>query len=417
MSLKFKKDTLFQFLLGACVAVPYLVNYELTFLVWIFTLIITFKLKFSISFIKYLLCFISILILAVFATDFSKSEIYYIIRDFTYLIKPVLGLLIGYQICRFIYKNALETIVYTGVGISLIHNFIILITFIQFRNISVSLLRVYCGFFSDFEVYVLILVIFYKQFQINLSKKKQRYILYIVGFSCFMYLSRTNFIQFIVLFLAVKGYFVLNKRAIIAIASVVTFSIIFYSIVLVINPKRNGSSFEEFLYKIKIAPTEPFKSKVNVSDYKDFNVNYRSVEIIYTKEQVVAAGNKAVIFGLGLGSKINLKQEVYLGDMKLKHISVLHNGFMTTFLKSGIIGTIILSFSILLLFKQYYQRKSNSIVINHIDYLLVGSAVFLLVSNWVLMGYYFTLDSKSILIGLFIAYREITIKNQELNIT
>lgn len=408
MVITFKKDLPYQILLGLCCAVPYLSNYELTFALWVFTLFITLRRTYSKNFIAYTTCFFAIFIFSVFATDFEASKPYFIIRDITYLLKPVFGLLLGYQICRFIYKNALETIVYAGLGVSIIHILIILKTILIYRHISVALLRDFCGFFSDFEVFALILVVFHKQFQMNFSKKTYYLLLITIGFSAFMYLSRTNFIQFVVLFLGVKGYFTLNKRAIIAVTSVVTISVILYSIVFFINPKRTGSGVEEFLYKIKVAPTEPFKSKVNVADYKDFNVNYRSVELIYTLKQVKNRGPQAMLFGSGLGSQVDLKQIVHLGDMDLRYISVLHNGFMTTYLKSGILGVLILIFSIVLLFNQ----KRTKIPINQqINFLLIGTSVFLLVSNWVLMGYYFTQDSKAILVGLLIAYKEITEKN------
>ena len=114
-----------------------------------------------------------------------------------------------------------------------------------------------------------------------------------------------------------------------------------------------------------------------------------------------------MILGSGLGSQIDLKQIVHLGDMDLRYISVLHNGFMTTYLKSGIIGVLILVFSIGFLFN---QNRTNIPINQQINFLLIGTSVFLLVSNWVLMGYYFTQDSKSILVGLLFAYKEITQK-------
>lgn len=411
MKLTIKRSNFYQILLGMCCTVPYLSNYELTFLLWTFTIVITLKRTYSIKFLTYLICFISIFIIAFLTIDYQKAELYFIIRDITYVLKPVLGLLLGYQICRFIYKNALETIAYAGFGVSILHLLLILKTFLIYHNPSVALIRDQSGYFSDFEVFALIIVIFYKEFQLNFTKKRFYLLALVISFSAFMYLARTNFIQFAILFLGLKGYFILNKRAIIAISSFVSLTIVLYSIVLFINPKRTGSSFEEFLYKIKVAPTEPFKSKVNVADYKDFNLNYRSVELIYTLKQVKNEGLKAIFFGSGFGSQIDLKQGVHFIDSVIRYISVLHNGFMTTYLKSGLLGVLILLFSIYLLFN---QKKEKILINQNINFLLIGTAVFLLVSNWVLMGYYFTQDSKSILVGLLFAYKEITNKNNSL---
>ena len=410
MLISYNKNLPYQILFGLCCAVPFLSNYELTFALWVFTIFITFPRSYSSKFWTYALCFVLVFLIAFLSTDFSNAKPYFIIRDITYLLKPILGLLLGYQICRFLKKNVLQTVVYSGLGVSIIHVLVIVKTYIIYRHISVALLRDFCGFFSDFEVFALIFVVFHKEFQINFRKKTYYTLMAIIGFSTFMYLSRTNFIQFVVLYFGVKGYFVLNRRAFIAVTSVVAVSVVLYSVVLLINPKRTGSGVEEFLYKIKVAPTEPFKTKVNVADYKDFNVNYRSVETLYTLKQVRIRGPQAMIFGSGLGSQVDLKQIVHLGDMDLRYISVLHNGFMTTYLKSGIIGTIILLFSIFLLFK---QRKSVLPLNQQVNYLLVGISVFLIVSNWVLMGYYFTQDSKSILVGLLFAFKEINEKEQK----
>ncbi len=406
MVIKVNRNIGFQILLGICCAVPYLSNYELTFAIWLFTVFITLKRSYSVRFLSYTLCFIAIFLMAVLATDFEKSATYFIIRDVTYMLKPALGLFLGYQICRFLYKNTVETIIYSALGVSLIHIAILITTFLRYHSISVALLREHAGYFSDFEVYGLIFLIFHKQFEVALTPKRFRFLLIAIGFSAFMYLSRTNFIQFGVLYLGMKGYYVLNKRAIAAIGGAALLTVLLYSAVLVYNPKRQGSGFEEFLYKIKVAPTESFKTKVDASDYKDFNTNYRSVETIYTLRQI--DGTKNVVFGSGLGSQIDLKQEVYLGDMKLRFISVLHNGFMTTYLKSGLVGVTILLLSIVILFR---QKKSRIPIVRQFNYLLVGTSLFLLVSNWVLMGYYFTMDSKSILVGLMLCYTEIARRN------
>ena len=407
MIITVKKSVPYQILLGICFAVPYLSNFELTFAVWVFAFLVTLKRSYSVRFIKYTFCFLSILLLAFFSTDLHTAETYFIIRDITYLLKPALGLFIGYQICRYIFKNAFETIIYIGLGISIVHILVIIQTYLIYHHISVALLREHCGYFSDYEVYALIVVLFYKNFNIVLTKRRFYIIAGLIGFSAFMYLSRTNFIQFVLLFLALKGYFVFNRKAIVALFSVVVTTILLYMAIVFVNPKRTGSGFEEFLFKIKVAPTEAFKSKVDVSDWRAFNINYRSVENIYTLRQVGNEGAQEVIFGSGLGSTIDLKREVFLGVERMRYISVLHNGFMTTYLKSGIIGVLILLYSIFMLYK---QKKSSFPIVKYVNYMMAGTAIFLLVSNWVLMGFYFTLDSKSILVGLLFAYKEITLK-------
>ncbi|MDP2162218.1 MAG: hypothetical protein Q8K02_17190, partial [Flavobacterium sp.] len=295
------------------------------------------------------------------------------------------------------------TAIKVGVFLAIVHICIVGYGFV-FRGFSnIHQIRSFAGFFSDYEVYVIIMVLFAKELGVTLSKKQFYVFLTLLGISSFLYLSRTNFIQFVILFFAIKGYFVLNRKKLIGLASLLLGGLVFYSAILYYNPKRNAKGIEAFLYKVKIAPTEPFKTKVNKENYVDFNDNYRSVENIHTLRQMDAEGNFAIFFGKGLGSTIDLNRKVWLGDSQLRHISILHNGFMTVYLKSGILGVIILLISILLLFR---FRRANNPIEQRINFLLTGTAVFLFISYWVFMGFYFKADTKAILIGLLLAYSD-----------
>jgi len=403
MPLRFSKNTLYQILFALCVSVTYLNNYELTFFVWVGAVSITIQKSYSLEFVKQILLFGGILILAVFSSFFNEFSTYNFIRDITYLAKPILGLLIGYQLCKTRLKEPLKTVIYTGVVLAIIHLWIVFygITFVGFRNIHQ--IRGYAGYFSDFEVYVIVLLLFHRDFNIEISSKQKKWFLTILILSSLFYLSRTNFIQFGILFLALKGYFVLNKKRLIALISIVFTGLLLYSAIVYYNPRRNGKGIEAFLYKVKIAPAEPFKTKINTEDYKDFNDNYRSVENINTVKQIINDDWFTIIFGKGLGSKVDLQQEVWLDNTQLRYISILHNGFMTIFLKSGIIGVFLLFISIFLLFR---KQKPEPLLINKVNYLFTGTAFFLFISYWVFMGFYFKADTKAILIGLLLAYAE-----------
>lgn len=401
-------NVIYQLLLAICIYVPYFNNYELTFAIWSLTALLTITNKYSIGILKQLQCFSFILGLATIVLLFKEYQLYYILRDFTYLIKPILGLLIGYQLCKKFSHKAFQTIVYTGFFIALIHLSFIFWAIVFYRATTLNDIRYFGGYFSDFEVYALIILIFHKKFELNFSKKRLMLFTTVLAFSVFLYLARTNFIQFIILFLALKGYFQVNKRLITVVVSVLIISIIGYSTIVLINPKRNGPGMEAFLYKIKIIPEEAFKTRINRNDWKEFNDNYRSYENIMTVRQVSREGIYSVLFGQGLGSKVDLKQEVWLGDMNLRYISILHNGFMTVFLKTGLLGLFVYFISIYLLFKKF---KTSIPILQNINLLLLGTGVFLIFSNWVFMGVFNLSDNKSIVIGLLICFREIYMKS------
>lgn len=409
MATVIKKTFLYQLLFAICVAVPYINIYELTFIVWSFAVVFTLQKKYSFSIIKQIACYVAILIVSLIVMLFKDHERYFIIRDFTYIVKPVLGLLIGYQLCKAFPHKAFQTIAHTAFFLALIHFWLIFLGVVVHKAFTVNDIRYYAGYFSDYEVYALIILVFHKKFELGFTQRRVLLYTTVITISSFLYLSRTNFIQFFILYFALKGYFVLNRRLIVVLVSFTVVCAIGYSAILFINPKRNGPGMEAFLYKIKVAPIEPFKTKINRYDWKDFNDNYRSYENIMTVRQVTRDGNYSTFFGQGLGSKVDLKQKIWLGDMELRYISILHNGFMTVFLKSGVLGLLFLVLSIFLLFKKI---KSDIPIVRQINYMMVGTGLFMFVSCWVFMGFYFIADTKSIFIGFIICYREIAVKQQ-----
>ncbi len=408
MKITIPNNFFYQFLFTLCIAITYIDIFELTIFVWTVTALISVTKSYSVSFLKLSIPFLVILITAFIVMLTKDYRTYFIVRDITYLIKPIVGFFIGYQLCKRNLKNAFTLILNTGLLIAVIHILVVVFAFLFLHARTLRDLRFYGGYFSDYEVYVLIILIFYKNFNIDFSRKKVRVYTTLIAISFILYFARTNFIQFVILYLALKGYLTINRKSLTIIFSIIVTAIICYSAILYINPKRNGDGAEAFLYKIKVAPLEPFKTKINREDYIDFNDNYRSFENIMTIRQVSNDGYWSVIFGKGLGSQIDLKQEVYLGDMMLRFISILHNGFMIVFLKSGLFGIFIYLYSIYYFFK---KRKENSIISKHINLLFLGTGVFLILSNWVFLGFYNLIDTKAILMGFLIAYSE-KIKNE-----
>ena len=407
MGHKGSKNIFYQILFAICISVLYLDIYELSFAVWSVAILLTLSTSYSLNIIHYLLYFIAIFTIGFTVMLFYDYPAYYIIRDMTYMLKPIMGLLIGYQFCKRNYKTAFQTLIYTGVFIALTHlgKIAFAILFEGVRNLNG--IRMQSGFFSDYEIYALIILIFHKKFELGFSKKNVFIYSLLIGLSAFMYFARTNFIQFVILFIGMKGYFSINRTSVIILASVIGFTLVGYSTILYINPKRNGPGIETLLYKIKIAPREAFKTKIDVDDWRDFNDNYRSYENIRTVKQVTSHGTVTTIFGEGFGSRIDLKKKIWLRDF-LRYISILHNGFMTVFLKSGLLGIVIYLSSIFVLFR---QRKSNIPIVKAINLLLVSTGIFLIFSNWVFSGLYNLLDNKSVLIAILICYKEITIRN------
>ncbi|RZJ71971.1 hypothetical protein [Flavobacterium sp.] len=397
-----------QILFALCVGIPMLNIYELTFAVWTIAALVTIHRRYSLGILKQMACFASIILIAFVVFLFKDYLLYYIIRDITYILKPLLGLMIGYQLAKRDFPDLIKTIAYTGFVIAAIHLTVLLISVPMHSAYNLNDVRLYGGYFSDFEVYAFVILLFHDKFGLEMGKRRRIIFTWIVGLSALSYFARTNMIQFVILFMAMKGYFRLTKTSVTVLTTLFVFTVVSYSAILWINPKREGDGIEALLYKIKIAPTEPFKTKIDRNDWKDFNDNYRSWENILGIRQMTEDGWATIIFGKGIGSKVDLKEEVWLGDMRLRYISILHNGYLTVFLKAGLVGVFLYLTTIFMLFR---RPKSDIPIVKSLNLLLFGTGVFLIFSNWVFMGVYNLLDNKSILIGALICYREMAMRN------
>ena len=121
MGLKIKKQRIYELLFMACIVVPYFNIYEATFFVWGVTALLTLRKKYSLTIVKQLACFTAILLIALVVSLFDFPEPYAFARDFAYMLKPILGLLIGYQVCKDYFDNPFNIIVKTGVLIAVFH--------------------------------------------------------------------------------------------------------------------------------------------------------------------------------------------------------------------------------------------------------------------------------------------------------
>ncbi|WP_353169826.1 hypothetical protein [Flavobacterium sp.] len=412
--MKIDKDFTSKILFLICIVVSLIPNYELTFAIWFITFLVTINKNYSVTIFKYVATFSAILLIAFLSSLFYQPKLFLFIRDITYMIKPIIGLLLGYQIFKNEKTLRLNYFIYVGLIIAIIHIGTIFIAFLQVKSLNLTLLREKGGYFSDYEIYVIIMLIFHKELDITISKKRINYILIVVVLSSTLYAARTNMIQFVILFLAMKGYFKLTRKSLTVLVTIFSLTAVSYFAIVSYNPKRGGKGLDAFLYKIKIAPEEAFKTKINKNDWKDFNDNYRSFENIITVQQVSHEGALAILFGEGLGSRLNLGRKVFTNDGEfVQFIPYVHNGFMTVFFKSGILGVLFLIFFLILLFR---QPKTNNPKLLYINYLLIGTSVFLIVSNWVFLGLYLKLDNKSIIIGFLIALKEVIAKQSNTNL-
>lgn len=396
-----RSTTIYQ----AMLMLPFLVllinHYELTFLVWSLTALVSLRQSYSAAFLRLIVISAAILLLGAVAMIGESPEPFNVFRDVAYLTKPILGMLIGYHFCRILGKNIWKTLIDVGFLLAVYHIGVLIFSYVFIGIRNMHILRQFGGYFDDFQVYILILLIFRKQLGIEVNEKRVPLLLTIIGLSSFLYLSRVNIIQFVILFVAMKGYLRPTVRSIRVVTISMALVLAAYGAVYYSNPSRSGKGLEAFLYKIKIAPIEPFKTKINKEDWKDFHDNYRSFENIITVKQLES--HDAFWTGMGLGSTIDLGREVWTNDGEfIRYIPILHNSYYTVWFKAGMLAMVLMFVFIYYLYKPLSALTDE---IRHFNYLLMGSAIYLIFSNWVFMGLYLKLDNKSIILGAILCYR------------
>ncbi|RYE49078.1 MAG: hypothetical protein EOP48_20885, partial [Sphingobacteriales bacterium] len=246
------REALKIFLFVASVVVPTLNNYELTFATWSLAVLMTLHNKYSVRILMLLISPLVILFIALVSGLAEDHKTYNIIRDITYLLKPILGLLLGYQLAKDMEgTKAFRLVINTGFILAGLHLLIAAyaVFFLYIRNMH--MLRFYAGYFNDFEMYSFAMLLFSGRFGVTYKPIVRYFMLAVMTVSAFLYLARTDFILIGILILALYGYLRLTPKSIKVILYLSVSVLIGYTIVYNMNPRRGATGFEAFLYKIK----------------------------------------------------------------------------------------------------------------------------------------------------------------------
>jgi hypothetical protein len=416
MKIKISSQWPYQILFFIAVGVSYIDNYEFSLSIWLLILIATVKKFYSKSFITFLSFFSAILIIGTFRSFFYDHQLYNIVRDISYFIKPIVGLLIGYQCFRSDSVNFFKTILYCAAIIATIHCFVLLISFIRYPIPNIHRIRYFGGYFSDFETFALLILVFRKKLNIYLSTRKFWLLFTLITTSLILYFARTNMIQFFIIACGMFGLFQLTPKKIIGFLVLVIIGGITYKIIYDLDPKRNGEGLDAFLYKIKNAPREIYDPGVKNDNSPRFHDNFRSYETKVTVKQMSENNDFGIWLGNGFGAIVDYHVQIHTTDgNNVRFAPILHNGYTTIFLKTGIIGLIIYISAMIYLSTIF--TKTTNVYLNNIKLLINSTGIFLFLSTLVFLGFYLKLDNKSLFVGGIIAYYEIMRKKQHINKT
>lgn len=344
----------------------YLPSFKLNLFIQIGVLMLYFfyeKLAIEARFLKIIAPVLLLFLLGFIGTIFNSYPIYGFIKDIFHFSKPIVGLLIGFLFYKKInnFNLFIKTIVYCGLASAIIH-FLVLIFMGNIFSGSVDAIREF-GKDNFLELFALFFLLSYSYFQKEYLLKSRlltRVIVFILLVSNVLYFSRTMIVVALVLLLSIYGYTVLNKKTIRFLGLFITAIALFYGYLYTVKIERNKPGMEGFLFKVKIAPAELFKTKIDRENHKDLWDHWRGYEA-KRAYALMQENPSSFVFGTGFGSLVNLKFKAPLTGEKegIRYISELHNGYMYVFYKTGSIGIIILFLFFGTLYLALYRKHNN----------------------------------------------------------
>lgn len=318
------------------------------------------KIKVNIQFYKIISPLFLLFFIGFIGAIINNFGMFNIIKDISHFLKPITGLLIGYLFYKKIdnLKTFTKTIVLVGFISAIIH-FIIVFGFSKTN--TVAEIREY-GRDNYLELFSFFFLSFYKKLtNDNLFDNKLNYriVFWVLLLSCILYLSRTMMVLAILLLLSINGYTKITMKGLKAMGIFLLAIIGFYIFLHSIKIDRGKPGLEAFLFKVKIAPEEIFKTRIDRENHKELWDHWRGYEAKRAFD-LMTEYPSSFVFGTGYGSLVNLKFEAPLtGENKgMKFISELHNGFAYVFYKTGIIGLIIYLSFLISLYKVIYKNSN-----------------------------------------------------------
>ena len=385
----------------------YLPSFELNMAIQLAVLLVYFvleKIVFSASFFRQVKILTIILIIGCIGAVIYKYKPYNIVKDIAHFLKPITGILIGYFFYRRIndLRVFVKTVVVAGIISAVIH-FIIIGVFVDLGAGTVESIRKYTrdNFLELFALFFMACYIKFRKDKLFGNVVIFYGVIALLTLSSILYFSRTMIVVAIFMVLSMFSYTKITSRTIKIMAVLVVATGLLYTYLYNANIRRGRPGLEGFLYKVKIAPEEILKTKINRENHKELWDHWRG----YEAGRAFSLMNEhpsSYVFGTGHGSVVNLKFFAPLtGDKKgIRYISELHNGFVYILYKTGIVGIILY---LLVLWKWYlkiYEPPSFATII------ISATGIIYLITSLSITGIYNSRDIIIFILGASLYFSE-----------
>jgi hypothetical protein len=358
------------------------------------------KVKITKSFLIAITPIIALFLIGFVGYFFHEYQFFNLIKDVFHFLKPLLGISIGYLFYKKINNLRLfvKTIVLCGLLSALIH-FVVLIATGGISSGSLASVREYSK--DNFlELVAIFFLSYYKKlegkplFKFNYNEV---FIFVFILSSCILYFSRTMIVTSILFLLSIYGFTYITKKTLQYLGILSVSIILLYVYLFSVKLDRNKPGLENFLYKIKNAPSELLKTKIDRENHKDLWDHWRGYEA-KRAFSLMEKQPSSYFIGTGQGSLVNLKFEAPLtGDDEkgIRFISELHNGYVYIFYKTGIVGLFILLYFLISIYKKIYLTEH----VNRFATIWISAfGLFFLFTTLTITGIY---NARDIIIFLF----------------
>lgn len=413
---KYIPITLFIVVLLCEIYLPsYKINFALQFL-FLIGILLTTKCKISKPTLLIIAPLVLIFIIGLLGFFYEKHDLSFIIKDITYFLKPINGILLSYFLFRkgFDLVIFLKTILFVGCLTAFIHLFGIFILG-DFANNSIHKLRGDFGLDNFIEIFAFYILLFSKKYMNEwlIRKKVFRFlVLFFLLISIYLYFSRTMLVVFFVMGFSLLGYAKITVKTLKFIGIAVVSILVLYAYLFSVKLDRNAKGAEAFLYKIKIAPEEIFKSKIDRNNHKELWDHWRGYEAkraVYLMEE----NPTSYFIGTGFGSLVNLKFQAPVGgEGGMKYISRVHNGYIFVLYKTGILGLLLYFVFLTSLYMKIYRfntNNSNQILVNR---LISSIGLFYIFTTLIISGIYIPRDAVVFVLGGLLSFNTLKVNTK-----
>ena len=400
----------------------YLGSYRLNYLMQLLFLVALYVAgakSVSFSFVKTITPLLLVFGIGLLVSFFYPAQKVDVFKDILYFSKPIIGLCLSFVVFKTINDARIffKVFIYLALFCAAIH-LIGLAFFSNFLKSSISDIRDGFGFDNFLEIFGFFFLLFMAKTKIQplFRKNWHRHLALVVLFvSVWFYFSRTMILMMVLLAISFYGYAKLNSKSIKIIGVFVLFIALFVVVLNSIKIDRNSKGIEALFYKIKMAPSEVFNSKIDREDHKQLWDHWRA----YEAKRAFAVMDDytfSEITGTGFGSLVNLKFFVPLSEKKMKYISRLHNGYVFIFYKTGFLGLLLYAWFLIILYKKVYDQSSDQSIIMF-SKIISSIALFYFVTTLIISGIFISKDIVIFILGgaLYLRNKDAVIINQQIN--